>query len=217
MDMNIKNIIFDFDGVIIDSLSVREYGFRKIFEDFNDILVEKLIKYHTYNGGFSRFVKIKYFYNKILNKDIDESLIMNYANEYSKIMKKNLLGDDIIILETFDFIKNNYKTLNFHIASGSEEKELKFLNKSHNLDLYFKSIYGSPTSKIQNVFKILNENDYLKEETILIGDSINDYDAAKENQISFFGYNNKDLNDVSDYYISTFKNFNIKDFNEKLS
>ena len=30
----IKTIIFDFDGVILDSSKVRDYGFRKIFEKY---------------------------------------------------------------------------------------------------------------------------------------------------------------------------------------
>jgi len=38
----IKNILFDFDGVILDSMPIRDYGFKKIFEDFDDNLVNKL-------------------------------------------------------------------------------------------------------------------------------------------------------------------------------
>ncbi len=64
----IKNILWDFDGVIIDSLAVRDYGFREIFKEFDKVLVEKLIKYHSINGGLSRFHKIRYFFNEILKK-----------------------------------------------------------------------------------------------------------------------------------------------------
>ena len=50
----IKNILWDFDGVILDSMQVRDYGFRKIFEEHSHEQVEKLIKYHRTNGGWSR-------------------------------------------------------------------------------------------------------------------------------------------------------------------
>ena len=50
----IKNIIWDFDGVILDSMPVRDYGFRKIFENFDKLLVDKLLEYHTKNGGLSK-------------------------------------------------------------------------------------------------------------------------------------------------------------------
>ena len=59
----IKNILFDFDGVIIDSMPIREAGFRLIFQDFDKYLVDKLIDYHNQNGGLSRYVKIDFFFN----------------------------------------------------------------------------------------------------------------------------------------------------------
>jgi beta-phosphoglucomutase-like phosphatase (HAD superfamily) len=72
----IKNILFDFDGVILDSMPIRDYGFKKIFEDYDDDLVNKFLKYHNRNGGLSRYVKIKYFYNKLLKQEISEEKII---------------------------------------------------------------------------------------------------------------------------------------------
>lgn len=39
----ISNILWDFDGVIIDSLTIRDYGFREIFRSFDNEDIEKLI------------------------------------------------------------------------------------------------------------------------------------------------------------------------------
>ena len=194
-----KNIIFDFDGVIIDSMHIRSFGFRKIFQDFNTKSVQKLIDYHNENGGYSRFVKIKYFFNTILNQAISENEITIYANKYSKIMRENLTSKTIIINETINFIKKIYTKYNLHIASGSEQEELRYLNQELGISEYFKSIYGSPTPKIDLVKKILEENNYENKDTVLIGDSINDFEAAKENNIIFLGYNNKTLINIGDY------------------
>ena len=202
-----KNIIFDFDGVIIDSMHIRTFGFQEIFKEFNKSDVEKIVNYHKENGGISRFAKIKYFFNTILNKFISEDEILKYADKYSIIMKDNLTSPDIIINETVKFIKNNYQKYNMHIASGSEQNELQFLNKTLELDKYFLTIYGSPTPKINLVKNILKENNYNENETILIGDSINDYDASHINNITFLGYNNVNLKKVSHYYINNFKDF----------
>ena len=62
----IKTIFWDFDGVILDSMPIRDFGFAKIFEEFDKELVDKLLEYHTLNGGLSRYVKIRYFYNTLL-------------------------------------------------------------------------------------------------------------------------------------------------------
>jgi beta-phosphoglucomutase-like phosphatase (HAD superfamily) len=68
----IKTIFWDFDGVILDSMPIRDFGFVKIFEDFDKELVDKLLEYHTLNGGLSRYVKIRYFYNTLLNVEVSD-------------------------------------------------------------------------------------------------------------------------------------------------
>ena len=59
------------------------------------------------------------------------------------------------------------------------------------------------TTLLKNL--LLKEN-YKSSETILIGDSINDYEAARSNQIDFYGYRNPQLEDVSKKYIEKFDN-----------
>lgn len=201
----IKNILFDFDGVIIDSMPVREYGFRKIFQNFDTKLVDKLINYHELNGGLSRFVKIKYFYNELLNKNIEEELILQYANEFSHIMKDELINKKYLIHQTVEFIINHTQNYNLHIVSGSEQNELRYLCKELELSQYFDSIHGSPTHKNILVEKLLKKLNYDIEETILIGDSINDYEAAMVNNIDFYGYNNTKLLTLPGNYLVDFK------------
>ncbi|HIE73779.1 MAG TPA: DUF2130 domain-containing protein, partial [Flavobacteriales bacterium] len=46
-----------------------------IFKDFDDDLVKNLLEYHNQNGGLSRYVKIRYFYNKLLRQKISEEKI----------------------------------------------------------------------------------------------------------------------------------------------
>ena len=201
----IKNILFDFDGVIIDSMPVREYGFRKIFQNFDTNLVDKLIDYHELNGGLSRFIKIKYFYEKLLNKNIDEELILEYANSFSKIMKNELINKKYLINQTVEFIINHTQNYNLHIVSGSEQNELRYLCKELDLSQYFDSIHGSPTHKNILVKELLKKLNYNIQETILIGDSINDYEAATVNNINFYGYNNTELLKLSADYLVDFK------------
>lgn len=204
----IQTIFFDFDGVILDSMPIRDYGFRKILESYSEELVEKFIVYHQENAGLSRFHKIKYFYNNYLNKNITNEEIQKYASIFSKIMRKELPNKKYLISETIDFIKNNYKHMNFHIVSGSEENELNFLCKELKINNYFKSIEGSPTHKNDLVKNILEKEQYKTIESILIGDSINDYDAASTNGLKFFGFNNKSLKN-KDEYLDSFKNLEV--------
>jgi len=200
-----RNILFDFDGVILDSLPIKDFGFREVFKEFLKEQVEELIKFHQKNGGWSRFIKIRYFYEKILKRDISEKEILEYAEKFSQIMRGELVKKKYLISETVQFLKWASEKYNLHIVSGSEEKELQYLCKHLDIEKYFITINGSPTKKAVLVQKILEEYKYSKNETILIGDSINDYEASKENDIDFYGFNNLGLKNHK--YIDTFEVF----------
>lgn len=197
-------LFFDFDGVIIDSLPVREKGFREILRDYAKDHVDQLIAYHDHNGGLSRFVKIRYFYEKILGESIQDERVQQLAQEFSDIMRRELTNKDYLIAETVAFIKQN-ASKPLYIVSGSEQNELRFLCEQLGVEQYFQGIYGSPTPKIDLVRTILEENAYTPERCILIGDSINDYDAAIQNKLIFYGYNNCSLkNTAQANYIEAF-------------
>jgi len=204
----IKNIIFDFDGVILDSVPIKTEAYRKLFYNYNEKHVSKLVNYHELNGGISRYKKIKYFFNELLNEEILDKEILNYANKYSILTKKELSKKKYLIEDTVNFIKKNYKNYNMHIASGADDNDLKYICNSLGLSKYFLSIDGSPTIKSDIVEEILNKNKYDTAETILVGDSINDYGAAENNDIQFYGYNNILLKDKYRYII----NFNKINF-----
>ena len=200
----IKNILFDFDGVILDSMPTREIGFRKIFSQYDSKSVEKVIEFHNKNGGLSRFVKIKYFFEKILEQQISTVGIEKFAEKFSTIMKAELIKEEYLIKEVVQFIKENHKKYNMRIVSGSEHNELNFLCDKLGISQYFLSIEGSPTPKKILVERIIKKYKYSTEETCLIGDSINDFEAAETNNINFLGFNNIDLKEVSSQYIETF-------------
>ena len=74
----VKNIIFDFDGVILDSMPVREFGFRQIFSTYDAEMVETLLRYHKENGGLSRYDKIDYFYREIAKEALTRQQLKIY-------------------------------------------------------------------------------------------------------------------------------------------
>jgi len=201
----VKNIIFDFDGVILDSMPIRELGFREIFSAYDATLVDQLLQYHEENGGLSRYVKIAYFYNNILHEPVTRAQIDTLAAAFSEIMRGKLTDRAFLIEETVDFLQRNYQAYRMHIASGSDQEELRYLCGELGVADYFLSIHGSPIHKNKLVAMILSDYGYAKDETILIGDSRNDYVAADTNGIAFYGYNNAILGDVSQEYLDDYR------------
>ena len=99
-----KTILWDFDGVILDSMEVRDFGFREIFKKFKKEHVSQLIDYHRINGGLSRYVKIRYFFEDIMHESIEADEVMKYAINFSEIMRKELTNPKNLISESVSFI-----------------------------------------------------------------------------------------------------------------
>lgn len=195
----IKTIFWDFDGVILNSNEVRDMGFEELFKEYTKEQVAALMDFHRTNGGWSRYVKIRYFYEEVLGKSITEEEVNLLAGEFSVIMKKKLVDPSLLIQETVDFIKNNAENYTMYITSGSDQTELRYLCAELGLASYFKSIHGSPKAKIKWVEELIDENQLNKQECVLVGDSINDWEAADKNGIYFMGYNNPAVEQKTNY------------------
>jgi len=204
----VKTIFWDFDGVILDSMKIKGDGFVELFQDYDKPYTDAIEAYHYANGGVSRFDKIYYFYKHILGQELSEKKMLVLAEQFATLIEEKLYNRENLIDDTIYFIQKNYENYNFHIVSGAEHQELNKLCDFLEITKYFVSIDGSPTKKdilVKNIFKKYN---YQKNEVILIGDALSDYDAAKENNIKFYGYNNSKLKNL-EHYISSFQEITL--------
>jgi 5'-3' exonuclease len=91
-----KIILWDFDGVIMDSNAVRDLGFERVLADYPKDSVAELMKFHHQNGGLSRYVKFRYFFEKVLKEEITEEKIQERFGVLTEnfILFKTLVGDN---------------------------------------------------------------------------------------------------------------------------
>lgn len=197
-------ILWDFDGVILDSAPIREKGFREALAGFEGWQVERLLDYHRENGGLSRYDKFRYFYKEVLKKSVNQGDVTTLSERFSKVMRELLVDKSLLIEESVAFVKKYYKKIPMFIVSGSDQEELRYLCGQLCIGQYFVRMYGSPTPKIQLVKKVLDETGYSASRVVLIGDSINDYEAARDNNVEFWGYNNERLKNQSTIYLYDF-------------
>jgi phosphoglycolate phosphatase-like HAD superfamily hydrolase len=201
---NFKTFLWDFDGVIMDSMPIRDKGFEIVLQDYPKEQVSQLMEYHRNNGGLSRYNKFRYFFEEIRKESITDAEIKVLAEEFSVVMLQNLLDSNLLIEDSLKFIKDNYSKYKMHIVSGSDGNELRYICKALGLSKYFISIHGSPTPKKELVKQVMISNNYDNTEICLIGDSYNDLEAAEVNNIFFYGYNNEKLLNKSTRYIQSF-------------
>ena len=186
--MKYESLIFDCDGVILNSNAIKTLSFREALNAFNKNAIEEFINYHNQNGGISRYIKIKYFLEKILPKY--DSDIHNYKNQYTKIIEmyskycKNYLYK-CEITEGLKTLRKKTKDIKWFIVSGGDQEELREVFKYKNIDKLFNGgIYGSPDSKDQIIKREL-DNQNIKYPALFMGDSKLDHIAALSNNIDF--------------------------------
>lgn len=199
-----KTILWDFDGVLMDSMPIRDKGFKEVLHTFPNKEVEQLLNFHKENGGLSRYVKFRHFYETIRKEQVSETQIQELAERFSEIMLGLLIDKSLLIKESVHFVKEHYKNHSFHIVSGSDGSELNKICRGVGLAPYFITIKGSPTPKTELVSDIIKNYNYAKKDCCLIGDSKNDAEAAEANNITFFGYNNPKLKKKYANYIERF-------------
>lgn len=185
----IKVIFWDFDGVLMDSNAIRDLGFERVLSEFPKKQVNQLLIFHKANGGLSRYVKFRYFFEEIRKVSITDDEILILAERFSLIMKELLVNPKLLIEETINFVKENQGKYIMHITSGSDQDELRYLCQSMGIEHLFTSIHGSPKPKKEWVKELIETHGYSKEECLLIGDSENDFEAAKYSNIHFMAYN----------------------------
>jgi len=175
------NLIFDFDGVILDSNNIKKFAIR---EAAKDILVEstleEFVEYFTKYNGIPRETKISKFIPKIH---------YNYVlQNYERLINKELCSANLTegVEKFIEKLYLNQKSL--YVLSGGKRSEVIEILKNKDLYKFFKNIYGGPEDKYSN---ILNIN--LDEPTIFFGDSFVDYKLSLDKNIDFcfiYGYSN---------------------------
>tara|TARA_B100001248_G_scaffold2840_1_gene2270 strand:+ start:322 stop:990 length:669 start_codon:yes stop_codon:yes gene_type:complete len=200
-----KSIIFDCDGVILNSNKVKTNAFRQVFEKYNINAVDEFIKYHRSNGGVSRYIKIekflknilpKYYENKSFNEDELNMLLQRFSNQCKESLLKCEVTKDLSILRK---ITGNIPWL---IISGGDQFELREIFNKRGLTSFFNGgIFGSPEKKTE-IIKREIANGIIQFPALMLGDSKLDHIAAKSNNIDFlFVYRWTDFKSYNDYCI----------------
>ena len=179
----IKAIIFDFDGVILESVDIKGWAFRKLFEEYPDA-VDIIVAYHYANGGVPRYDKFRHIYKEILKQPLSDSKFEELCCRFADLVFKKVLGCEFVD-GALEFLEKYYKKYSFFIVSGTPHEEIQEIVKGRNLTKYFKGVFGSPTAKSVWTANILKDNGFDAKEVLWVGDALSDWRAAHENNILF--------------------------------
>ncbi|MDA7805113.1 HAD hydrolase-like protein [Schleiferiaceae bacterium] len=185
-----KVAIFDYDGVICDSVFVKTEAFRELYRDYDKDKLDIIETYHLRNGGISRYEKIKHFERIFFNREISESKLNMLADRFAHLVFQKVVNSPFLP-GVIDFIeccrKRNIKVF---ICTGTPQKEISVIVEKQGIDDLFDGIFGSPKSKVNIIEHIMSKFDFDISEYIFFGDAITDLEAAQATGIRFLGLEN---------------------------
>jgi phosphoglycolate phosphatase-like HAD superfamily hydrolase len=178
-------LILDFDGVVLESVSVKTDAFQALFSTEPDHMGE-IVEFHIKNGGMSRFDKFRYIYGNILKKDLDPITFNMLSEKFSDLVFQRVLHVPFVP-GAAEFLERWSAILPLYIVSATPEKELKEIVRARNLTRYFRNVYGAPRKKAECIQEILMESGSSASEVLFVGDALNDLAAARVSGVKFVG------------------------------
>ncbi|MDR1659935.1 MAG: HAD family hydrolase [Desulfovibrio sp.] len=184
--MPIQCLIFDCDGVILDSVPVKTRAFARLAEPYGTQARDRLVMYHTVHGGVSRYKKFEWFFQEVLGRSItpEESaewgrLFADYALD--EVRSCRLIAGAQEVLDAWR------GRLRLCVCSGAPQEELRVILRERRLDGYFDGIHGSPPGKARLLAEIVAGTGLPPETVLMVGDAVTDRDAAEYAGTRFYG------------------------------
>ena len=179
---HVRALIFDFDGVILDSNALKTDAFREIFARYPGH-AGAMMDYHHANVSQSRYEKFTYLVEQRLGRR-DNGLVASLADEFAGLLRDRM--------ERCPFVPGARELLDevsarvpLFLASVTPEAELLRLLDAHRVRQYFQRVYGCPPwtkpGAVGDIVAHLGGADGVA----LIGDSAGDQRAAAAHGVEF--------------------------------
>jgi phosphoglycolate phosphatase-like HAD superfamily hydrolase len=181
-----RAIIFDFDGVILDSVGVKTKAFAQLVEAHGLEAVRKMVAYHEANGGVSRYRKFEWFYREVLGRELLEDESREMGDRFENLAFEGVLAAQFIP-GAQEFLAVHSAAIPFFVASGTPQDELVRIVQKRGLARYFHEVHGSPAVKSDIVRDILKRYAFVPGEVLFVGDAMTDFEAAQECGLKFVG------------------------------
>ena len=194
----IKYIFFDLDGTLINSVGDLTVAGNIMRNHFNLPPVDENILANIIGKGYPTTVRkllALNFTDKEYIESIADKSVEIIATAYKSLNSKNTVIYNGVI-DTLEYLKN--KNIKMAVVTNKDEKSAILALEYLGLSKYFNVIVGgNTTSKYKPSAKPLlfaiNKIDANIEQSLMVGDSINDFLCAKEANVKAimvsYGYN----------------------------
>ena len=180
----IKNIIFDFDGVLVDSEILVAKAFSKYMQEIG---IKTNEKEFANLAGKKTVEVIDILSEKYSLKDKQKFFddIMNIASNIYKKELKTVVGVEEFLKKSKHNLYIGSNSMKNRILDGLKRVGLeKYFNPNH---IYSFDLVDNPKPHPDVYLKAVNDNDLIIDETIIIEDSVVGVQAGKNANVKVIG------------------------------
>lgn len=186
-----KTIVFDCDGVILDSNIVKTEAYFRTAKQLGvtDAQAQALVDYHVKLGGVSRYHKFDWFLREVLKQPVTKDTIQSWLDAFAKELEVVLMQCDIA--EGLEELKLKTPNATWMVLSGGDQQEIRDLFHKRTLpsgkvlaELFEGGLFGSPDNK-DEVLAREKVSGHLRFPALFVGDSKYDYEAASKAGLDF--------------------------------
>ena len=173
----LRAVVFDFDGVILESGDIKTEAFCELFAHLPPALVAQVRVHHLANLGISRFVKFDWVYQNLLGRPLPDAEKLELGDRFSAIALRRVLACPFVpgAVDALAGLSGRYPLF---VASGTPQEELDHVVNARGLRSHFAEVWGSPREKAEILVDIAARHAVRTDEILFIGDGTSDARAA---------------------------------------
>lgn len=180
-----KSIVFDCDGVVLDSNVVKTEAYFRTAKNLGatDVQAQALVDYHVRLGGISRYHKFDWYLREVVRQPATAEAIQVLLDAFSRELEHGLMHCPVA--EGLDELRAATPNAIWMILSGGDQQEIRDLFAKRDLAKYFDGgLFGSPDNK-DTVLAREQASGHLQMPALFIGDSKYDFEAATRAGLDF--------------------------------
>lgn len=173
----VEAVVFDFDGVILESAAGKGRAFIELFSQYPHHL-EAIRAHHLANLGVSRFEKFEWIYDHLLRRPLSGEESRDLGRRYSDLVFETTVASPFVP-GALELIERLVHRMPLFVASATPQEELEAVVRRRNLDRFFAGVHGSPPGKPALLADIVAIGGFEAQQVLMIGDGVSDLEAAR--------------------------------------
>ena len=190
-----RTIILDFDGVLVESNDIKDRAFEMVFADYPEHLKE-ILAYHK-RTGLIRFEKFKFITENILRQPYSNLIQDELARKFSDYCIREVIHCPWV-RGAEDFLSYYSSRVPLYLVSINPPEDLHIILRARKMGGYFKGVFTATSSKASQIRQILELESLSGGQAVFIGDTINDFESARQAGVDFIGRRSANGLEVND-------------------